>query len=119
MDGDRLCNAFWSPESKQTEKVRGTPISLLVSHVCKRKRGNDREMRGGIERERDKEKEKGEGGRESVRRRGRKEREQLGEGGENCTHTQNHYMGISRVYLDCRMEVSFLVHTLLPLNEKL
>ena len=20
MDGDRLCNAFWSPESKQTEK---------------------------------------------------------------------------------------------------
>lgn len=52
MDGDRLCNAFWSPESKQTEKVRGTPISLLVSHVYKRKRGNDREMRGGIERER-------------------------------------------------------------------
>ena len=42
MDEDRLCNAIWPPESKQTKKVRGTLISLLVY---------DREMRGEMERE--------------------------------------------------------------------
>lgn len=96
MDGDRLCNAFWSPESKQTEKELGALLLVYWFLMYKRKRGNDREMRGGIERERQgKEKERGRERECEVG--GRKEREQLGERIENCTHThtQNHYMGIS------------------------
>lgn len=113
MDGDRLCNAFWSPESKQTEKVRGTPISLLVSHVYKRKRGKwQREMRG-RDRERETRKKKRRGReRECETERKKREGATWWRRWELHTHTHKTIIWYFQGLLDCRMEVSFLVHTL-------